>query len=248
MARKKTSRRAVAVDSKIRRFERLLHSVALLMMREGTSESQISGAMSRALRAATKSPFDTPTLLHLYVSLSDLLHAWHEDPDYIDAKATPIPLSLQGRGRSVKTLLAKVGSTLPADKVLASLKVQRLVRSLGDGKYRPTKALAYLRGDGPEMSGYLGRSILHLIETNESNRRVPRGRKPLLDRATIVEDLPRKDVAAFRRFSAEQGANVVANTNAWLESRRSRKRPVIGRKQTVTAGLHVFAFLGPQAD
>ena len=248
MAQRKKKSRSSAVGQKLKRFESLLRAVALLMLREGTSEAQIAGAMNRALLDASKSPFDTPALLHLYVSLSDLLHAWHEDPDYIDAKANPIPLALRGRGKSVEALLAKVGSTLPAEKVLASLKAQRLVRKREDGMYSPTKALAQLRGDGPEMSGYLGRSILHLIETNDANRRVPGGRKQLLDRAAIVEDLPLKDAAEFRRFSAEQGANVVANTNAWLESRRSRHGRAVNRKNTVTAGLHVFAFLGSPAE
>jgi Family of unknown function (DUF6502) len=232
-----------SVESRVARFERLLRAVALLMLREGASEAQISTAMNRALSAATKSPFDTPTLFHLYVSLSDLLHAWHEDPEYIDAKAMPIPLPLTGKGKSVESLLAKVRSTLPAQKVLASLKKQRLVRRVENGKYRPTHAVAHLRGDGPEMSGYLGRAILHLIETNDTNRRVSRGRKPLLERAAIIGDLPRRDAAAFRRFSAEQGANLVANANAWLEARRSRKGRKSTRKNTVTAGLHVFAFL-----
>ena len=245
MTRSKKKATSIAVGHKIKRFERLLRSVALLMLREGTSETQIQSAMNRALVAAKTSPFDTPTLLHLHLSLSDMLHAWHEDADYIDSRATPIPLPLRGKGRSVESLLAKVGSKLPADKVLASLKMQRLVRRLENGKYKPTKAVAHLRGDGPEMSGYLGRAILHLIETNEANRSVSRGRKPLLDRAAIIEDLPRRDAEAFRRFSAEQGANVVANTNAWLEARRSRNRRNVSREETLKAGLHVFAFLAP---
>lgn len=248
MARTKKTKNSNTLESRVERFERLLRAVALLMLREGASENQISVAMNRALNAAKKSPFDTPTLLHLYVSLSDLLHAWHEDPSYIDAKATPIPLPLKGRGRSVESLLAKVGSTLPANQVLASLKAQRLVRKVKNGKYRPTQAVAHLRGDGPEVSGYLGRAILHLIETNETNRRVSRGQKPLLERAAIIGDLPRSDAAAFRRFSAEQGANLVANANAWLEARRSRNGRRVNRKNTLTAGLHVFAFLASPSD
>lgn len=248
MAHIKKTRTPNTVGSRVKRFERLLRAVALLMLREGASEKQISSAMNRALNAAKKSPFDTPTLLHLYVSLSDLLHAWHEDPDYIDAKATPIALPLRGKGRSVESLLTKVSSTLPAEKVLASLKMQRLVRRVANGKYRPTQAVAHLRGNGPEMSGYLGRAILHLIETNETNLRASRGQKPLLERAAIIGDLPTRDAAAFRRFSAEQGANLVANANAWLEARRSRNSRKASRKSTLTAGLHVFAFLASPND
>jgi hypothetical protein len=243
---KKTTQNTV--ESRVKRFERLLRAVALLMLREGASENQISAAMNRALSAATNSPFDTPTLLHLYVSLSDVLHAWHEDPHYIDAKAIPIPLPLRGKGKSLESLLVKVSSTLPADKVLASLREQRLVRRVENGRYRPTKAVAHLRGDGPEMNGYLGRAILNLIETNEANRRALRGRKPLLERAAIIGDLPKRDAAAFRQFSAEQGANLVANANAWLEARRSRNLRKVGRKSTLTAGLHVFAFLAPTSE
>ncbi len=242
---KKNGANSAITKSKLRRFERLLQSVALLMLREGTSDLEIESAMHRALLGAKSSPFDTPRLMHLYVVLSDVLHAWHEDPNFIDQKANPIALPLRGRGKSLASLLVKIGSTLPAEQVLESLALQRLIRKLPSGKFRPTKSVAHIRGDGPEMSGYLGRSVMHLIQTNESNSRRRRGRKALLDRAAIVEDLPVDDAEEFVRFSAEQGANVVANANAWLESRRLRNGSSKRKAKTTTAGLHVFAFIGP---
>ncbi len=240
---KNAAKRAIK-KSQLQRFERLFESVALLMLREGTSDSEIAAAMHRSLLAAKSSPFDTPTLIHLYVVLSDVLHAWHEDPNFIDQKANPIALPLRGRGKSLASLIVKVGSTLPAGQVLESLRLQRLIRTLPNGRFKPTKSVAHIRGDGPEMSGYLGKAVMHLIETNDSNSRRPRGRKALLDRAAIVEDLPLEDAEAFVSFSAEQGANVVANANAWLESRRLRNGSMKRKRKTTTAGLHVFAFLG----
>lgn len=217
----------------------------MLMLREGTSEAQISDAMRRALSAAKKSTVDSETLTSLYVTLSAVLHAWHQDQEYIDTSARPVPLPLRGRKRSIEALAAKVGSRVPTEKLLSSLKVQRLVRYLGRGMYAPTSALAQLSGDGPEMSGYVGKAILHLIETNESNRRDRSKTRPLLERAAIVQDLPIKDAVEFKQFSSEQGANLVANASAWLESRRRRVGSKMKRGRTVTAGLHVFAFVAP---
>ena len=203
--------------------------------------------MGRALKDAQESTVDAATLINLHVALSAVLHAWHQDSDFIDLQARPVPLRLSGKGKSVETLAARVGSRVPIEELLSSLKKQRLIRHLSNGKYVPTSARAQIGGDGPELSGYLAKAILHLLETSDINRRNPAKTKPLLERAAIVQDLSARDAEEFRLFSAEQGANLVASANAWLESRRDREVGNARRRRTVTAGLYVFAFVA-QAD
>jgi hypothetical protein len=243
MMRNKLPGREASARSNIARFERLLRSVALLMLREGNSMTEVTAVMRRALAHAEESTIDSSTLMNLYVGLSALLHVWHHDPEYIDSLASPIPLSLRGP-KSVEALAARVCGSVPAAEVLDSLRRQRLVRRLRNGRYLPTRSIAQLTGEGPEISGYLGRAILHFMETSETNRLDPSAIKSLVERAAIVQDLPQSEVAAFGRFTIGQGASLVSNANAWLESRRRSANGSTCNK-TVTAGLHVFAFVSP---
>ncbi len=64
----------------------------------------------------------------------------------------------------------------------------------------------------------------------------------LLERAALVKELPAKDVEAFCRFSAEQGESFTENMNNWLESRNATRKGR-ARLKTVSAGVHVFAFV-----
>jgi len=66
----------------------------------------------------------------------------------------------------------------------------------------------------------------------------------LIERVTLVPDLPSREVAEFKLFAREQGGALINTMNDWLERRRGedipRKTKSAGR---LTAGMHVFAFV-----
>ena len=220
-----------------------MESVASLMLSEGVSEAKIASAIKNGLGVASKAAVDTQVPAQLYLALSALLHGWHQHSAFLDPDARPIALTLRGPRKSIQALAAASGVKIPIEKLVDSLKLQNLIRRVQHGKYEPTSALAQLKGNGPEISGYLGHAIFNLLETIEVNRTDPKKFKSLLERAAIVQDLPVREAAKFRKFSAEQGANLVSNASAWLESRRQRPKSGRSKAPTVTAGLHIFTFV-----
>jgi hypothetical protein len=134
---------------------------------------------------------------------------------------------------------------MPLKTLIASLKSQKLLRAAQGNRYLPTKSLAQIRTNGPELTGYVGQSVLQLLSTLQFNG-LGGKRGPLLERAAIVQDLPRQEVEKFRRYSSDQGAAFVSGANRWLESRRSKSST--NRKNVVTAGVHVFAFVTPSPN
>lgn len=237
------TRRAGRICSDLRLFEQLVQSVALFLVSQGVKRSTISASLGRALADAGRLSKDAASLQTLYVAISKVLHAWHQDPSYLDADARPIPLRLRGKGPSVETLLRCANTRTPIDKVVNSLKSQELIRAQRPGYFLPTTSVAQIRTSGPELTGYIGQSILQLISTLHSNHTSKAG-QPMLERAAIVQDLPIREIQRFRRYSAEQGTNFIASTNGWLETRRKNKADAKSGK-VVTAGVHVFAFVTP---
>jgi len=128
--------------------------------------------------------------------------------------------------------------------------MERLVRRCADGRYLPAGPVATFRDYGPELGGYVGEAILNLMNTIQANLESGRRTAPLIERAALVRDLSPRQAAQYRSFVQEQGTAFLANVDDWLESRRvasaSARSGRARRGAGLTAGVHVFAFLGEQ--
>lgn len=235
--------RIATVSKDLALLESLVKSVAIFLVSQGVARRRISGAIARAIRNAASRARDAANLETLYVEISKLLHAWYQEPEYLDHLGRPIPLRTTGSKQSIQSLADTAGIRRQARELVRSLKSQGLIRRTSDGSYAPTTSVATLRATGPEITGYLGQSILQLLSTLQSNRQGGKA-GPMLERAAIVQDLPVDQVPEFRHFSTEQGTSFVSSTNEWLEARRKVKSPA-RKKDVVTAGVHVFAFVRP---
>lgn len=224
-------------------LERLVTSVAIFLINQGATRNEIARVINRAIESAGTRAVDAADLETLYVEISKLLHAWYQEPDYLDRLGRPIRLRAAGAKASIQSLATIAGVDRPARDLVRSLLFQGLVRRDAKGGYVPTKSVATLRATGPEITGYLGQSILQLLSTLQSNRRAGRA-GPMLERAAIVQDLPASQISEFRRFSTAQGSSFVSSANEWLEARRSTKA-TRQMEDVVTAGIHVFAFVTP---
>jgi hypothetical protein len=215
----------------------------VFLLGKSATKAELAAVMQRALAEAEALRRDSKALSNLYIALSKVIHSWHDDRRFLDGNAKPRALTLKGRSDSIQALARIARVRVPYSRLVDSLLSQKLVRRAGPHRYLPTKSVVRLVRDGPELTGYLGQSILQLTQTLESNRRDRRTRRALLERAAIVDDLSPKDAAAFRRYCAEQGAAFISNANSWLESRRQRSPRAGAKSSGITAGVHVFAFL-----
>jgi hypothetical protein len=231
--------------AELRLLEKLVHSVALFLIHSGTDATKVTESLRNAIAEAEKASAQAAVLRDLYVAISKLLHTWHQDPDFLDDQARPLPLSVRGKSRSVEALARRAGVRMPIATLVGSLKSQRLLRVSPRNRVLPTRSVARIRTNGPELTGYVGQSVLQLLSTLHFNRNGGR-RGPLLERTAIVQDLPQRQVEKFRQYSSDQGAAFVSGANRWLESRRSKSSGKA--EQVVTAGVHVFAFVTPAPE
>jgi hypothetical protein len=177
-------------------------------------------------------------------AITKVLHAWHTEECMLDELAQPIPLPKTG-SRSIRSLAATTVPTINSDVLLAELVRARVLRRVGRDKYVPISVMARISAKGRQLDCYLGQTMLHFASTLSKNLRGHRSSSKLIERAAMVNDLPKARLNDFRKFSALQGELFVSTINNWLEGNRVAER---SRRTTpqVSAGVNVFAFAVPQ--
>jgi hypothetical protein len=239
----------------------MMRAVLLFLIDSGLTRAELGALLDSALSHAYARRADAARLREHSAAVSGLLFAWHRDARCVDAQARPRPLRLRGAADSIEQLALEHCGGGEVGSVLEALRVQRLIRPAGRGRWLPSGPVATFREYGPQLSGYVGEAILNLMNTIQSNLDLSatgaaRGVEPLIERAALVRDLPPPLATRFRSHVQEQGTAFLANIDDWLERHRVRARRIRRARSLqrppdraspgrgLTAGVHVFAFLG----
>lgn len=180
----------------------------------------------------------------LHVVLGKMMYTWNRRSPYVDSAGRPKPLPTSGPRPSLQSLVEEHADASAAQKVLAAMHNQGLVRRSQDGLNRPTGNVAQLRSIGPEVASYVADTVARLLDTVLRNLNRDHKDLPLIERSAVVRDLPDYLESEFIEFASEQGELFIETINEWLESRRMaalETRPPAGKP--VTAGVQLFSFV-----
>ncbi len=229
-------------------IEEMMRSLLLFLLDAGLSRAELGALLDSALGHAFARRADAARLRRYSSAISGVMFAWHREPGFVTRSAEPRALPLRGARASVESLVRRHCAPAEIETVVEALRKQRLVRRCADGRYLPAGPVATFRDYGPELGGYVGEAILNLMNTIQANLKAGRRTAPLIERAALVRDLSPRQAAQYRSFVQEQGTAFLANVDDWLESHRVVRVTSIGTRRKralgVTAGVHVFAFLG----
>jgi hypothetical protein len=96
----------------------------------------------------------------------------------------------------------------------------------------------------PFAVDHVVKTVLRLVETVTRNMQLIDSQPALVERYAHVPDLDAKEAQAFSEFTRQQGAACLEAIEDWLEARRKeRPRTASGKKRSISAGMHVFAYL-----
>lgn len=175
---------------------------------------------------------------------ASVLHAWHRDRRYLNARAAPRAIRLLGPPPSVESLIRGQRRRGNAALIVQHLRRLRLVVPCGRNLYRPTSDAAIISKHNPLTFQHAARAVSTLLETVTQNvNSRPSHSAPLIERTAEVPDLPKKHVAAFQGFSQRQGLLLLRTVDEWLESRRVRRVVGGSRRSLVRAGVHLYAYV-----
>jgi hypothetical protein len=226
-----------------REYSRTLTGVFAFMLAGGMSVEDLRDACAEALRGASSGAgANARKAAAGLTTVARVLDEWHRNRRYLSAEATPKPIPLLGGAPSVEALSRARRGPRSAATVAKHLRELGLIVPCGRGLYKPAREFAVVSKDHPYIHQNTVRAISEFLDTVRRNIGKAQNSEGLIERFAEVPDLPRRHLAAFRKFSEMQGSLLLRTINDWLESRRVRRTPGSKSRGTIHAGVHVFAF------
>ena len=178
-------------------------------------------------------------------ALGHVIYHWQRSTRYLDSEGQSLRIAARGPAPSIEALFREIGRSEYFEAGLVHLKQVRRIKRLRNGLYMPISEVSIVPSLTPEIAELIAQTVNRLLATVAHNTTLKdMNAVRLIERNTVVPDLPQSQVRAFKLFAREQGGVLIDTLNDWLESRRGgaarRRRNIAGH---VTAGLHVFAFV-----
>lgn len=231
----------------------LLLSIVAFMAKTGMSSADIEQAFRSCIETLTDTRDASKTSSVRRSNLpigcdtvaGAVLRAWHRESKYIDESASPVPLHLHRGGKSLASLIHSQDRKVDASSLIEEMKRTGLIKKVRDGRYLPTANAATIRQLHPLAVDHVAKTVMRLVETVNRNTHANFKKMPLIERYAHVPDLDSREAQAFADFTRQQGAACLEAIEDWLESRRKNAPRISGnRAASVSAGMHVFAYVG----
>jgi hypothetical protein len=246
--------RKIAVPTEL--MNDLLLSIVAFMAKTGMSAADIEQAFQASVRVLTRAR-NAPKSSSVRRSALPIgcdtvagavLRAWHREARYLDESANPLPLRIRSGSKSLVSLVHSQDRAADASSLIEEMKRTGLIKKGRDGRYLPTTSAATIRQLHPLAVDHVVKTVMRLVETVNRNTRTTLRKMPLIERYAHVPDLDSREAQAFADFTRQQGAACLEAIEDWLESRRQGTPSTSGTKTAVSAGMHVFAYLGEHDD
>ncbi len=191
-------------------------------------------------------PTAAPTLARV---ITEVLHKWHTDPQYLGPYGIPFELEFDAPGgRNFQALVSQVDSKASPGLVLEELLHSGAVTYSGEKHFR-TVSRWYMLPEAlsPDRIAYFGVSLTHLAQTLEYNFNFAAARDKRLERFVFADKgLPRALMPAFEAYARERATRFLGEVDDWLA--RYRNVDSSGPGPRVDTGVHVFLYVEPAAD
>ncbi len=230
----------------------LLLSIVAFMTKTGMATADIERAFLACVDEVGRGPKGVAARPDLFIGCDTIagavLRAWHREEKYLDNAANPIPLGAKRGAKSLAALIRSQDPDAEADLLIAEMQRTGLIKKAPNGKFLPTTSAATIRQLHPLAVDHVAKTVMRLVETVDRNTHVTSKKMPLIERYAHVPDLDARDAQAFADFTRQQGAACLEAIEDWLESRRVPTAKGRGGRGSVSAGMHVFAYVGEGAE
>lgn len=170
-----------------------------------------------------------------------VLSAWTRDADFADEQGAPRVLLLQDGAASFAALVRRYSGDVPVRAVLDELVRVGAVRRHDDGRVELLQRAFLARGAVDKIE-HLGTDVADLVRTIEHN--IEHADDPRFQRRVMYHDMPRSDVAEFRKLSATQAMALLVKLDRWLAA-RSAAHEAAGtdpKQASVRLGMGIYYF------
>jgi hypothetical protein len=158
-------------------------------------------------RAASQGYMSKPT---------QVLHAWHHDPRYVDASGKPRDLQIEGAGGSFAELVRQYAPGIPLVAMIKELRAAGAVADIDGQRLRALKR-SYVPREFNENLVRLWGSELHDFGTTLGhNLSHEKSELPLFDRRAISLRVDPKALPEFREMLEREGQAFLERVDEWI--------------------------------
>ena len=182
--------------------------------------------------------------------ISQILHRWHTDTEFLSGAGEPLPLNFDGDSKSFASLVRKYGGDVPPGAMRTELERINAIEILDDNKLRPIKRIAYNMNLHERLTGGLTKILYPAALNLAHNLRLSDDSEWWANLVTHTKYLRDADRGRYMRISNDrisEFAKSIDDTQAGFESLYDEKvdgDPSEGR----SLGIGVFYFEEDKSD
>jgi len=136
--------------------------------------------------------------------LSEMLHRWHADNDYLDSAGRPVVLPFSGEGVSFSSLAKKYGGDIPPGAMRTELKRVGAVIEDEQGNLQAVSRVIHPKGEHEKLVTAVVHAIYPLISTIAHNVNPNRDDDTWAQFNTYTQSIRKIDVPRLRRISLDR--------------------------------------------
>jgi hypothetical protein len=145
--------------------------------------------------------------------LSEILHRWHADSEFLDETGRPAILPFSGSSGSFSSLVKRFGGDIPPGAMRTELKRVGAVREGRNGNLEVVSRTIYPKGAHEKLVTALVHAVYPLISTVAHNVNPDREGEGWAQMSTYSQTIRRSDVPRLRRISFDRLSEVAESTD-----------------------------------
>lgn len=175
----------------------------------------LTGLDRREVAKLRKTPRPGPTKGY-QSKASQVLSAWHHDPDFLDTNRQPAELAVEGEGATFTELMRRYAPALPVVAMIKELKSTKAIAELDDGRLRALTR-TYLPSTVSAERLRLWSSVLSDVATTiEHNFTRDQAVPARFERRALNLRVARKSLPEFRELLEREGQRFLERLDDWL--------------------------------
>ena len=174
--------------------------------------------------------------------LSEILHRWHAEFEFLDDSGKPATLPFSGPSRSFSNLVKRFGGDIPPGAMRTELKRIGAIIETEDGELKVVKRTVHPKGAHDKLITALVHALYPLASTISHNVDPDREGDPWVQIDTFSQSIRKSDLPRLRRISFDRLSEVAESIDDLFmayETLHDNDRSV-SEKNTVAVGVFYF--------
>lgn len=182
--------------------------------------------------------------------LSEILHRWHAEAEFLDESGRPAKLPFSGAVRSFSNLVKRFGGDIPPGAMRTELRRIGAIVEAEDGELQVVKRTVHPKGEHEKLITALVHALYPLASTISHNVDPDRDGEPWVQIDTFSQSIRKSDLPRLRRISFDRLSEVAESIDDLFMAYETLhdSDESVSEKNTVAVGVFYFEEIDKSAQ